>query len=85
MWTVSVRSYVGTSANIVAEEKQTLQPNSQVESPPGGKLGFFLGKVLVSEKYISTESQKYNFHNQTNTNGEVKSLPGGGRLLSWKS
>ena len=45
MWTVSVRSYVGTSANIVAEEKQTLQPNSQVESPPGGKLGFFLGKV----------------------------------------
>ena len=47
---------------------------------PGGKLDFFLGKVLVSEKYISTESQKYNFHNQTNKNGEVKSLPGGGRL-----
>ena len=52
----------------------------QVESPPGGKLGFFLGKVLVSEKYISTESQKYKFHNQTNTNGKFKSQPGGGRL-----
>ena len=38
---------------------------------------FFLGKVLVSEKYISVESQKYKFHNQTNTNGKVESPPGG--------
>ena len=78
MWTVSVRSYVGTSANIVAEEKQTLLPNSQVESPARWQTWLLSWKS--SEKYISTESQKYNFHNQTNTNGEVKSLPGGGKL-----
>ena len=52
---VLVQSYVGTSANIVAEEKQTLLPTAKSSHHQVANLVSFLdkvGPVLVLEKYI---------------------------------
>ena len=61
---VLVQSYVGTSANIVAEEKQTLLPTAKSSHHQVANLISFLdkvGPVLVLEKYI-LQNQRNTFY-----------------------
>ena len=61
---VLVESYVGTSANIVAEEKQTLLPTAKSSHRQVANLVSFLdkvGQVLVLEKYI-LQNQRNTFY-----------------------